>query len=132
MARGVFKTTEGVQEIQAVGDGIVTQVNVKEGDFVQKGDCLYSFNKELEKNLLEMIKEKEERALYLKDKGKDINSLKPLKRGKSTLYPACRVDKKEVSVGIPDCCVNLAKNRYFFFASLLPGSVPRKLCSHQR
>lgn len=53
VARGVFKTTEGVQEIQAVGDGIVTQVNVKEGDFVQKGDCLYSFNKELEKKKLD-------------------------------------------------------------------------------
>lgn len=49
MARGRIMSVEGVQEVQAVGNGVVTKVNVKEGDTVQKGDILYSMDKELDK-----------------------------------------------------------------------------------
>ena len=47
-ARGQITVDEGVQEIQAAGTGIVTEVKVKEGDKVQRGDVLYSMEKEIE------------------------------------------------------------------------------------
>lgn len=47
-ARGQITVDEGVQEIQAAGTGIVTEVKVKEGDKVQCGDVLYCMEKEIE------------------------------------------------------------------------------------
>lgn len=47
-ARGHFTVEEGVQEIQAAGTGIVTEVKVKEGDTVHCGDILYCMEKEIE------------------------------------------------------------------------------------
>ncbi len=49
VARGQIVSTSGAQEIQAAGSGIITEVKVKEGDTVQKGDLLYSLDKEVEK-----------------------------------------------------------------------------------
>lgn len=48
-ARGQIMSEDGVQEIQAAGTGIVTEVHVSEGQAVKKGDILYSIDKEVEK-----------------------------------------------------------------------------------
>ncbi len=48
-ARGQIMSQDGVQELQAAGDGIVTKVHVTEGQNVKKGDILYSIDKEVEK-----------------------------------------------------------------------------------
>lgn len=48
VARGQVTVEEGVQEIQAAGTGIVTEVKVKEGDTVRRGDVLYCMEKEIE------------------------------------------------------------------------------------
>lgn len=47
-ARGQVTVDEGVQEVQAAGTGIVTEVKVKEGDTVKRGDVLYCMDKEIE------------------------------------------------------------------------------------
>lgn len=52
-ARGQVVSVEGVQAVQASGNGIVTEVKVKEGDFVHKGDVLYSMDKEVERKKLD-------------------------------------------------------------------------------
>lgn len=49
VARGQITSAEGVQEIQATGNGTVTEVNVKEGDKVQKGDLLFTLDKEIDR-----------------------------------------------------------------------------------
>lgn len=48
-ARGQVMSEDGVQEVQAAGTGIVTEVHVKEGQAVKKGDVLYSIDKAVEK-----------------------------------------------------------------------------------
>ena len=48
VARGQVTVKEGAQEIQAAGTGIVTEVKVKEGDTVHRGDVLYCMEKEIE------------------------------------------------------------------------------------
>ncbi|MCM1179794.1 MAG: HlyD family efflux transporter periplasmic adaptor subunit [Clostridium sp.] len=47
-ARGQVMVDEGIQEVQAAGTGIVTEVKVKEGDTVKRGDVLYCMDKEIE------------------------------------------------------------------------------------
>lgn len=49
VARGQVMSDDGVQEIQAAGNGIVTKVMVEEGQQVKAGDILYSMDRELEK-----------------------------------------------------------------------------------
>lgn len=49
IARGQVVSDDGVQQVQAAGNGIVTEVKVKEGQTVSKGDVLYSIDKEVEK-----------------------------------------------------------------------------------
>lgn len=49
VARGQIISDAGVQELQAAGTGIVTEVKVQEGQTVKKGDVLYSIDKEMEK-----------------------------------------------------------------------------------
>ena len=53
IARGQVMSDDGAQEIQAAGSGIITDVKVKEGDKVRKGDLLYSLDKEVEKKNIE-------------------------------------------------------------------------------
>lgn len=48
VARGQVTVEAGVQQIQAAGTGIVTEVKVKEGDTVHRGDILYCMEKEIE------------------------------------------------------------------------------------
>lgn len=48
VARGQVLADEGIQEVQAAGTGIVTEVRVKEGDTVKRGDILYCMDKEIE------------------------------------------------------------------------------------
>lgn len=48
-ARGQITSEDGVQEIQAMGTGIITKVYVSEGEAVKKGDLIYSIDKEVEK-----------------------------------------------------------------------------------
>lgn len=47
-ARGQIIAEEGIQDIQAAGTGIVTEIKVKEGDTVHRGDILYCMEKEIE------------------------------------------------------------------------------------
>lgn len=47
-ARGQIAAEEGIQEVQAAGTGIVTEIKVKEGDVVHRGDILYCMEKEIE------------------------------------------------------------------------------------
>lgn len=47
-ARGYVSSEQGVQQVQAAGDGIITEVCVAEGDTVHKGDVLYRLDKEVE------------------------------------------------------------------------------------
>ncbi len=56
-ARGQIMSEDGVQEIQAAGTGIVTEVHVTEGQTVKKGDLLYSIDKEIEKLNIDYNKE---------------------------------------------------------------------------
>lgn len=52
-ARGQIVSEDGVQELQAAGNGIVTEVMVREGDTVHKGDVLYRMDKEVEKKKID-------------------------------------------------------------------------------
>lgn len=47
-ARGYVSSEQGVQQVQAAGAGIITEVCVAEGDTVHKGDVLYRLDKEVE------------------------------------------------------------------------------------
>ena len=53
VARGQIMSDDGVQEIQAAGSGIITEVMVQEGQQVKAGDILYSMDRELEKKNLD-------------------------------------------------------------------------------
>ncbi|MCR5702385.1 MAG: HlyD family efflux transporter periplasmic adaptor subunit [Lachnospiraceae bacterium] len=48
VARGEILVDSGSQKIQAAGTGIITEVKVKEGECVKKGDILYVMNREVE------------------------------------------------------------------------------------
>ena len=50
VSRGEILVDSGAQKIQAAGTGVITEVKVKEGDFVKKGDILYVMNKEVEQS----------------------------------------------------------------------------------
>ncbi len=52
-ARGQVVSVEGVQEIQAADTGIITSVNIIEGQSVKKGELLYSIDKEIEESSIE-------------------------------------------------------------------------------
>lgn len=49
VARGQVMSDDGAQEIQSAGTGIITEVKVKEGQSVKKGNLLYTMDKEVEK-----------------------------------------------------------------------------------
>lgn len=48
-ARGQIMSDGGAQELQSAGTGIITEVKVREGQTVKKGDVLYCMDKEMEK-----------------------------------------------------------------------------------
>ena len=50
VSRGEILVDSGAQKIQAAGTGVITEVKVKEGDSVKKGDILYVMNKEVEQS----------------------------------------------------------------------------------
>lgn len=50
VARGQIMVDAGAQKIQAAGTGVITEVKVREGDPVKKGDILYVMNKEVERS----------------------------------------------------------------------------------
>ena len=50
IARGEIMVDAGAQKIQASGTGVITEVKVKEGDTVKKGDILYVMDKEVEQS----------------------------------------------------------------------------------
>lgn len=47
-ARGQIMADEGIQEVQAAETGIVTEIKVKEGGKVRRGDVLYCMDKNIE------------------------------------------------------------------------------------
>ncbi|MCI8509514.1 MAG: HlyD family efflux transporter periplasmic adaptor subunit [Lachnospiraceae bacterium] len=47
-ARGQIMADEGIQEVQAAETGIVTEIKVKEGEKVRRGDVLYCMDKNIE------------------------------------------------------------------------------------
>lgn len=47
-ARGQIMADEGIQEVQAAETGIVTDIKVKEGEKVHRGDVLYCMDKNIE------------------------------------------------------------------------------------
>lgn len=52
-ARGQIKADEGIQEVQAAGTGIVTEIRVKEGEKVRRGDVLYCMEKDIEQKSID-------------------------------------------------------------------------------
>ena len=49
MARGKVVTVDGIQKVQTAKTGVVTDIRVKEGDYVKTGDVLYVLDCETEK-----------------------------------------------------------------------------------
>ena len=50
VARGQIMVDADAQKIQSAGTGVITEVRVKEGESVKKGDILYVMNKEVEQS----------------------------------------------------------------------------------
>ena len=49
MARGKVVTVDGIQKVQTAKTGVVTDIRVKEGDYVKTGEVLYVLDCETEK-----------------------------------------------------------------------------------
>lgn len=56
VARGEIMVDSEAQKIQATGTGVITEIKVKEGDSVKKGDVLYVMNKEIEQSNVQYSK----------------------------------------------------------------------------
>lgn len=122
LARGKIKSVEGVQEVQSSGNGIVTKINVKEGDSVKKGDVLYSMDKEIEKinidysegkaGLLQLRVELLDQLLL----GKDIKGYKQKKYNKEQLdvvdYMITLSESGDLSLAEYEITIQNAKNQY--------------------
>lgn len=92
-ARGQIMSDDGVQEVQAAGTGIVTEVNVKEGQSVKKGEVLYSMDREVERLNIE-YSEGETGLLELR-----VELLNQLLLGKDiTVYRNGNYDEEQMEV----------------------------------
>ena len=121
-ARGQIMSDDGVQEVQAAGTGIVTEVNVKEGQSVKKGEILYSMDREVERLNIE-YSEGETGLLELKVEllnqmllGKDIEAYRNGNYDKEqieVIEEMITLDKSaKLSVQEYETAVQNAKNQY--------------------
>lgn len=132
VARGQIMSDNGVQEIQAAGSGIITNVKVKEGETVQKGDILYCMDKEMEKVNIEYSEGEigltELRAELLSQllDGKDIKEYRNAGYDREQMevieYMISLSESDELSVKEYETAVQNAKNQYELAANNLDNS----------
>lgn len=122
VARGMVISDDGVQEIQAAGNGVVTEVMVKEGQKVKAGDILYSMDRELEKKNIDYSEGEiglTELRVELLDRlldGKDILEYRNGNYDKDQMevieYMISLSESDELSVKSYETAVQNAKNQY--------------------
>ncbi|MCM1500286.1 MAG: HlyD family efflux transporter periplasmic adaptor subunit [Clostridium sp.] len=121
-ARGQIMSDDGVQELQAAGTGIVTEVHVREGQSVKKGEILYSMDREVERLNIE-YSEGEAGLLELRAEllnqmllGKDIESYRNGNYDKEQMAVIEEMitfgQSAELSVQEYETAVQNAKNQY--------------------